>query len=148
MKLAAMTLALWGFLSATSYARPCDAVQKSSGEFAVGKPFDGVVIAVLDAKTIRMIPDKRDAIPQNWCDVDLRMFSAEHLTASSASAQRNFLEDFVQHRGVVCMPQPANRSHVNGQTVVTIWNGDRISASCDVSYPLGELQQRTAKARR
>ena len=146
MKIIAVGFAASVVMTSAAHARACDAVQKSSGDFVAGRPFDGEVVEIVDAETIRIIPIAQTANPKNWCDVDLVMFGSR--SPPTASAQRKFLADFVLRRRVVCMPQPSNRTRVSGLMLATIWRGERVSASCEISYPLDELLKKTAKARR
>jgi hypothetical protein len=145
-KIIAVASAAWVVMTSAAYARACDAVQKSSGDFTAGKPFDGEVVEIVGPETVRIVPVAEKVTPQNWCDVDLMMFGSR--SSPTASAQRRFLADFVLHRQVVCMPQPSNRRRVSGQILATIWRGEHVSASCEISYPLDELLKKTANARR
>lgn len=145
-KIITVAFAAWVVMTSAAYARPCDAVQKSSGNFTAGRPFDGEVVEIVDPETVRIVPVGQKATSQNWCDVDLVMFGTR--SPPTASSQRQFLGDFALHRQLFCMPQPSNRSRAGGQMLVTIWRGERVSASCEISYPLDELLRKTAKARR
>jgi hypothetical protein len=147
---ATMFALLLGAGAATSaHARPCDAIQKSSGEFVVGKSFDGEVIQVIDGKTIRLVPVNQEADPKNWCDVELEMYGSErNFSASAAAESRKFLTDFILNHVVICMPHPSNIIREEGEmTRATIRRGDHVIASCNVDYPLGYLRQVFESAR-
>lgn len=136
-------------VTSAAHARPCDAVQKASGDFTAGKLFDGEVVQVLDARTIRITPVGQAANAQSACDVDLRMFSSGDQSGPAELTQsRRFLDEFVLHQEVACMPQPSKRTLAGGEARISIWDGDRVSASCDINYPLGSLLRKVREVQR
>lgn len=134
-------------LATSAHSRPCDAIQKESGEFWGGKSFSGEVIQVVDAKIIRISPLMQADNTQQLCEVELSMFGPDRVLSPAESERlKSFLTNFVLHGVVTCMPISSVRARVGGRDVVTIWRGERVVAACNVDYPIDFLLQKLKAA--
>lgn len=128
-------------LPASANARTCDAIERAAGGFAVGKPFAGRVVSVVDERTIMIVAlDAEDN--RERCEIELAMYGpTREWRSQDAARSRRFLTNYLLQQEVTCMPHPSNRTIVNEKPAMTYRRGAGISASCDVSYPLDALRR-------